>query len=140
MQFVQISQVSDCRDLQEIETILAGVTKIGDVSIEGGTRAIVLADTAVEQQVVTPSERTRAFCGLRRHWAPPQSQRKTHKSFRSANFSDVMLFHSCAARYLSRRYRYCGRSMSIEDEIGHAIGCSQGGTSPGEKGPIDGYS
>src|SRR6266550_27017 len=97
MQFVQIFQVSDCGDLQEIETVLASVTKIGDVAVEGGTRAIVLADTAVEQQVVAPGERTRAFCGLRRHWAPPQSQRKTHKPFRSANFSGVMLFRSCAA-------------------------------------------
>src|SRR5215471_15267561 len=43
------------------------VTKIGDVAIEGGTPAIVLADTAVEQQVVLPSERARAFYGLRSH-------------------------------------------------------------------------
>ena len=64
MQFVQFFQVSDCRDLQEIEIIFAGVTKIGDVTIEGGTPAIVLADTALEQQVVPPSERTRAFYGL----------------------------------------------------------------------------
>ena len=63
------------------------VTKIGDVAIEGGTPAIVLADTAVEQQVVPPSERTRAFYGLRSHGHLPKSQEKTDVPFRSANFS-----------------------------------------------------
>jgi len=48
MQFVQLSQVSDCRCLQEIEIIFAGITKIGDIPIEGGTPVIVLADTTVE--------------------------------------------------------------------------------------------
>jgi hypothetical protein len=65
MQFVQFFQVKDCRYLQEIEIIFAGITKIGDVAKDGGTPVIVLADTAVEQQVVPPSERARAFCGLR---------------------------------------------------------------------------
>jgi len=67
MQFVQFFQVSDCRDLQEIEIIFARVMNIADVAIEGGTSAIVLADAAVEQQVVPPSERTRAFHSLRSH-------------------------------------------------------------------------
>jgi hypothetical protein len=48
MQFVRFFQVSDCRYLQEIEIIFAGITKIGDVAMEGGTPVIVLADTAVE--------------------------------------------------------------------------------------------
>jgi hypothetical protein len=94
MQFVQFFQVEDCRCLQEIEIIFAGITKIGDVAKEGGTPVIVLADTAVEQQVVPPSERARAFCGLRSHGHLPKSQRKTGEPFRSANFSDVMLFRS----------------------------------------------
>jgi hypothetical protein len=61
MQFVQFFQVSDCRYLQAIEIIFAGITKVDDVAMEGGTPDIVLADIAVEQQVVSPSERTRAF-------------------------------------------------------------------------------
>src|ERR1700704_2281002 len=127
MQFVQIFQVSDCSDLQEIETVLASVTKIGDVAVEGGTRAIVLADTAVEQQVVAPGERTRSFCGLRRHWAPPKSQRKTHKPFRSANFSGVMLFRSCAARWCCGRRRHdANRSRGWLFPRGTAPGREQG--------------
>jgi hypothetical protein len=66
MQFVQFFQVKDCRCLQEIEIIFAGITKIGDVAKEGGTPVIVLTDTAVEQQVVPPSERARA--GGKRTW------------------------------------------------------------------------
>jgi hypothetical protein len=45
MQFVKLFQVSDRSDLQEIEIVVAGVMKIGDVSVEGRTPAIVLADT-----------------------------------------------------------------------------------------------
>ncbi|CCE05525.1 hypothetical protein BRAS3843_1390017 [Bradyrhizobium sp. STM 3843] len=111
MQFVQAFQVSDCRYLQEIEVVFAGITKIGDVSVDGGTPAIVLADTAVEQQVVAPSERTCAFYGLRSHghlpdivgFSPvgsPQRQRKTDEPFRSANCSGAMLFRRCAASCL----------------------------------------
>src|SRR4030095_8582864 len=100
MQFVQFSQVGDCRYLQEIKIILADIAKIGDVAIEGGTPVIVLADTAVKQQVVPPSERTRAFHGLRSHRHLPNG-RKTDEPFRSANLSGVMLFRSCAARSLS---------------------------------------
>jgi hypothetical protein len=75
MQLVEFSQVSDCRDLQEIEIILAGVTKIGDVPIKGGTPAIVLTDTAVSQQVVPPSERTSTFDGLRIHGHLPSVEK-----------------------------------------------------------------
>jgi hypothetical protein len=76
MQFVQFFQVSDCRYLQAIEIIFAGITKIGDVAMEGGTPVIVLADTAVEQQVVPPSERTRAFYdGLRSHGHLPKPEK-----------------------------------------------------------------
>jgi hypothetical protein len=75
MQFVQIFQVNDCRYLQEIEIIFAGITKTGDIAIEGGTSAIVLADTAVEQQVVPPSKRTRAFCDLRSHGHLPKPEK-----------------------------------------------------------------
>jgi hypothetical protein len=60
MQLVQVSQVSDCSYLQESEIVFAGTTKMGDVAMEGGTPVIVLADTAVAQQVVPPSECTRA--------------------------------------------------------------------------------
>jgi hypothetical protein len=67
MQFVQIFQVSDCGYLQEIEIMFAGATKAGDVAIESRTSAIVLADAAVAQQIIPPSERTRAFCGSHGH-------------------------------------------------------------------------
>jgi len=75
MQFVQLFQVKDCRCLQEIEIIFAGITKIGDVAKEGGTPVIVLAHTAVEQQVVPPSERTRAFCGVSHGHLPKARER-----------------------------------------------------------------
>jgi hypothetical protein len=39
MQFVQFFQVYDRGDLQEIEIIFAGITKIVDVTIESGTPA-----------------------------------------------------------------------------------------------------
>jgi hypothetical protein len=81
MQFVQFIQVSDCRYLQEIEIIFAGITKIGDVATEGGTPAIVLGDTAVEQQVVPPSERARAFCGLRSHGHLPKGKERLASLF-----------------------------------------------------------
>jgi hypothetical protein len=84
MQFVEFFQVSDCRYLQEIEIIFAGIMKIGDVATEGGTPVIVLADAAVEQQVVPPSERTRTFYGLRSHGHLPKAK-KTYDPFRSAN-------------------------------------------------------
>jgi hypothetical protein len=48
MQFVEFLQISDRRYLQETEIILAGITNIIDVTIEGGAPAVVLADTAVE--------------------------------------------------------------------------------------------
>jgi hypothetical protein len=48
VQFVQALQVVDRRYLQEIEIENAGITKIGEVTLEGGTPMIVLADTAVD--------------------------------------------------------------------------------------------
>jgi hypothetical protein len=81
MQLVQFFQVSDCRYLQEMEIIFAGITKIGDVAIEGGTSVIVLADAAVEQQVVPPSERTRAFYGLRSHGHLPKARERLTTRF-----------------------------------------------------------
>jgi len=48
VQFVQARQVTDCGYLQEIAVEIAGITKIGEVTMEGGTPVIVLADTAVE--------------------------------------------------------------------------------------------
>ena len=89
MQLVQFSQVSDCGYLQEIEIILAGVTNVGDVTIEGRTPAIVLIDIAVPQQVAPPSERTCTFYGLRSYERLLRS-RKTNEPFRSVNFSGVM--------------------------------------------------
>ncbi|MHC2375530.1 hypothetical protein ACVIQT_010227 [Bradyrhizobium diazoefficiens] len=49
MQFVEFSQIGNCRYLQEIEIIFAGIAKMGDVAIEGGTPVVVLADAAVER-------------------------------------------------------------------------------------------
>jgi hypothetical protein len=60
MQFVQFFQVSDRRYLQETEIVFAGITKSADVAIEGSTPLVIFAHTAVEQQVVPPSECTRA--------------------------------------------------------------------------------
>ena len=48
VQFVQALQVTDCGYLQEIEIEIAGITKVGEITMEGGTPVIVLADTAVE--------------------------------------------------------------------------------------------
>jgi hypothetical protein len=120
MQFVQLPQVCDCRYLHEIEIIFAGITKIGDVAIEGGTPVIVLADTAVEQQVVPPSEGARAFYSLRSHGHLQKSERKTDEPFRSANFSVVTLFRSCAARCL--RAGDVGAEVGgIHDAISHEV-------------------
>jgi len=67
VQFVQALQVTDCGYLQEIEIEIAGITKVGEVTMEGGTPAIVIADTVVDQQVVPPGERASTFCGLKSH-------------------------------------------------------------------------
>ncbi|MCP3392822.1 hypothetical protein NLM27_29150 [Bradyrhizobium sp. CCGB12] len=75
MQFIQLFQVGDCGYLQEIEILFAGIAKIGDVAVEGGTPVVVLADAAVEQQVVSPSERTRTFSGLRTHGHLPKAKK-----------------------------------------------------------------
>ena len=74
--------------------------KMGDVAMEGRTPVIVLADTAVAQQVVPPSECTRALYGRRSHGHLPIFLRKTDQPFRSAILSGVMLFRSCTARCL----------------------------------------
>ena len=50
VQFVQALQVADCGYLQDIEIEIAGITKIGEVTMEGGTPMIVLADTAVDRR------------------------------------------------------------------------------------------
>ncbi len=81
MQFVEFFQVSDRRYLQEIEIIFAGITKIDDVAIEGGTPSIVLADAVVKQQVVPPSERTGAFYGLRSHVHLPKARERLTNRF-----------------------------------------------------------
>jgi hypothetical protein len=87
MEFVQFFQISDCRHLQEIEIIFAGITKIGDVAMEGGPPVIVLADIAVEQQVVPPSERTRTvYDGLRSHGHLP----KAEKDWRAVSFREFL--------------------------------------------------
>ena len=44
-------------------------------SDQGGTPVIVLADAAVEQQVVPPSERTRTFYRLRSHGRLPKPEK-----------------------------------------------------------------
>ncbi|AMA60514.1 hypothetical protein BCCGELA001_32755 [Bradyrhizobium sp. CCGE-LA001] len=75
MQFIQLFQVGDCDNLQESEILFASSAKIGDVAVEGGTPVVVLADAAVEQQVVSPSERTRAFSGLRTHGHLPKPEK-----------------------------------------------------------------
>ena len=48
VRFVQALQVTDCGYLQEIEIEIASITKIGEVTMEGGTPVIVLPDTAVD--------------------------------------------------------------------------------------------
>jgi len=75
MQFVEFSQIGDCRYLQAIEIIFAGITKMSDVAIEGGTPVVVLADATVEQQVVPPRERARTIYGLRSHGRLPKSEK-----------------------------------------------------------------
>jgi hypothetical protein len=102
MQLVQVFQVSDCSYLQESEIVFAGTTKMSDVAMEGGTPVIVLADTAVAQQVVPPSECTRAFYSQRSHKHLPISSKKNAQPFRSAILSVVMLFRSCTARFWAR--------------------------------------
>jgi hypothetical protein len=86
MQFVQIFQICDGRYLQMIEIIFAGITKIGDVAIERGTPAIVLAYAAVEQQIVPPSECARAVCGQRSHGHLP----KAKKGWRAVSFRELL--------------------------------------------------
>jgi hypothetical protein len=81
MQFVQLFQVSDRRYLQEIEVIFAGFAKMGDVAKEGDAPVIVLADTTMQQQVVPPSERTRAFYGLRSHGHLPKVRERLMSRF-----------------------------------------------------------
>jgi hypothetical protein len=81
MQFVKVFQVSDRRYLQEIEITLAGITKVSDVAIQGGTPVIVLTDTTVEQQVVPPSKRTCAFYRLRSHSHLPKIRERLTNPF-----------------------------------------------------------
>ena len=69
VEFVQAFQVTNCGYLQEVEIESAGITKVGEVTAEGGTPLIVLADPVVDQQVVPPGERARTFSGLNSHEA-----------------------------------------------------------------------
>jgi len=123
MQFVQFFQVSDCRYLQQIEIVFAGIAKIGDVAIEGETPAIVVADTAVEQQVVPPSERTRTFYGLRSHGHLPKGRESLTSRF-VPRISEV----ECCS--VASPQRVCAQAMSVrsvgdvQDAVGHAVGCS----------------
>ena len=48
VQFVEALQVAGCGYLQGIEIEVAGITKIGEVTMEGGTPVIVLPDAAVD--------------------------------------------------------------------------------------------
>ena len=60
--------------------------------MEGGTPMIVLADTAVDKQVVPPCERARTFCGLRRHehlTKKTRGREKVSPQVRSASLLDV---------------------------------------------------
>ena len=107
MQLVQVSQVSDCSYLQESEIVFAGTTKMGDVAMEGGTPVIVLADTAVAQQVVPPSECTRALYGRRSHGHFPIFLRKNDQPFRSATLSGVMLFRQLHCKVFAREQCGC---------------------------------
>jgi hypothetical protein len=81
MQFVQIFQVSHCRYLQDIEIIVAGIAKVGDVTIEHGSPAIILPDTAVTQRQANAHAPSMA----REVMSTSQFfQRKTDEPFRSA--------------------------------------------------------
>src|SRR5215472_5115655 len=83
MQFVQLSQISHRRYLQEIEIIFAGITETGDVAIHGGTPTIVLA-TAMQQQVVSPGKCTRNFYRLRSHGTQLLKAKMADELLRSA--------------------------------------------------------
>jgi len=63
--------------------------------------------------------------------APPERQRKTEVAFRSAKFSGVMLFRSCAARGL-RAGDVSSAVGDVRNAIGHAVACSPG-KSPGTR-------
>jgi len=109
MQFVEFPQISNRRDLQEIEIVLAGITEIGDVTIKGGIPVVVLADAAMEQQVVPPGERTCAFYGLRTHGHLPKAE-KDGRALSFREFSDVMLFHCCCVAKASVK---CSESCTL---------------------------
>jgi hypothetical protein len=95
MQPVKVFQVGDGSDSQEIETLPAGLLKIADIAKEVGTPRVVLTDTGVDQQVVPPGERTRAFRSWASHMAPPKKQERP-ELFRSADLIDEMAFaESC---------------------------------------------
>jgi hypothetical protein len=81
MQPVKVFQVGDGSDLQEIETLPAGLLKIADIAKEVGTPRVVLTDTGVDQQVVPPGERTRAFRSWASHMAPPKKQERPLSCF-----------------------------------------------------------
>jgi hypothetical protein len=102
MQSVQILQVSDRCYLQETEIIFAGFAQTGDVAREGSAPVIILADTAMEEHVVPPSECTCTFYGLSSHGRASKNQKGLPSLFVPAQCSDVMLFRSCAAAHVRR--------------------------------------
>jgi hypothetical protein len=60
----------------------ASITKIGDVVMGCGPSVIILGDTAVKQQVVPPSERTRRFDdSLRSHRHLPKAKKELMSHF-----------------------------------------------------------
>src|SRR5438105_2730509 len=69
-------------------------------------------------------------------WAPPEGQRKTDEPFRSANFSDVMLFRRCAARCLRRKMSVLQSATSLAQSV-EAVGCFPGNSAAtGELGRL----
>ena len=66
VQLVEIFEVSDCRDLQEVETVAARLLKIPNIAKEVGTPVIVLTD-AVGESASSRQANAHAFRGDHRH-------------------------------------------------------------------------
>jgi predicted secreted protein len=120
MQFVQFFQVSDCRDLQEIEIIFAGVAKIGGRR-ERGRNVCYRSHRYCCAAASSSAKRTHMhLLWLEKSWAPPKGRERLTSRFRSANFSGAILFRSCTASGL--RAGDVGAAVGdVHDAIAHAV-------------------
>lgn len=117
-----VFRVSDCRDLQEVEIVFSGIAKISDVATKGGTPIIVLANAAVQQQVVPPSKRARLLWPEKswKSWASPQSRERLASRFvprifrcNAVPWLRRKLFVRSRCRCCSRRRPWRNRSMRL---------------------------